>query len=298
MKNLIGSVAAITGAGSGIGRALAIKLANSGCHIAISDVDEIGLADTLKQVQRSGMNVTSQKLDVADRAAMYAWADQVVSDHGKVNMIFNNAGVALSDTVETMNFEDLEWLMDINFWGVVSGTKAFLPHIKKAGEGNVVNISSVFGMIAVPTQSAYNAAKFAVKGFTECLIQELNIEGSAVHAMCVHPGGIRTNIAGNGRIHDSGGALGIAGASAAERTAEFHKKTRTSPAQAADRIIAGVLKNKRRVLIGNDAWLIDKIQRLLPLGYQRILEMLAKRSLRSSHPVSAKITNEVRQSVR
>lgn len=278
MKNLNGGVAAITGAGSGIGQALAIRLAKAGCHLALSDIDEINLTDTLQKAQYPGVKITSQKLDVADRAAMYAWAGQVVADHGRVNIIINNAGVALSDAVESMSYDDFEWLMNINFWGVVSGTKAFLPHIKAAGEGNIVNISSVFGLVAVPSQSAYNAAKFAVRGFTECLIQELNIERSPVHATCVHPGGIRTNIAGSARMNDAVAGPAMAGASAAERTAEFHKQARTSPEQAADRIIEGVLKNKRRVLIGNDAWLIDKIQRLLPLGYQMILERVIRRA--------------------
>ena len=150
-----------------------------------------------------GVKVTSQHLDVADRAAVYAWADQVVADHGKVNLIFNNAGVALGATVEAMSYEDFEWLMDINFWGVVYGTKAFLPHLKASGEGHVVNLSSVFGLISVPSQSAYNAAKFAVRGFTDTLRMELEIEGAPVSCTTVHPGGIKTNIARNARMDPS-----------------------------------------------------------------------------------------------
>lgn len=279
MKNLNGAVAAITGAGSGIGRALAIRLAADGCHVALSDIDESGLSETAQQLEQFGVTVTSQKLDVADRAAMQAWAGHVVSDHGKVNIIINNAGVALSDAVESMQYDDFEWLMDINFWGVVYGTKAFLPYIKDTGDGNIVNISSVFGMVGVPGQAAYNSAKFAVRGFTECLIQELNILDAGVYATCVHPGGIKTNIAGSARVNENAVAPVMADASVAERTAEFHKLARTSPAQAADRIVEGILGNRRRVLIGKDAWLLDKLLRFLPVGYQWLLERQTRRAL-------------------
>ena len=160
MKQFEGRVAAITGAGSGIGRALAENLGAQGAHLALSDVNESGLADTVARCEGKGVRVTSQRVDVADRPAVEAWADSVVEDHDKVNLIVNNAGVALGATVESMSYEDFEWLMSINFWGVVYGTKAFLPHLKASGEGHVVNVSSVFGLVSIPTQSAYNAAKF------------------------------------------------------------------------------------------------------------------------------------------
>src|SRR4029079_17978802 len=197
MKSFEGRVAAITGAGSGIGRALAQELARRGAHLALCDIDEVGLAETVALCEGSGVKVTSQRVDVANRDAMYAWADQVVAHHGKVNLIFNNAGVALGATIEAMSFDDFEWLMGINFWGVVHGTKAFLPHLKAAGEGHIVNLSSVFGLISVPTQSAYNAAKFGVRGFTDALRIELDIERCGVSATTVHPGGVKTNIARN-----------------------------------------------------------------------------------------------------
>ena len=193
MRDFEGRVAAITGAGSGIGRALADALARRGAHLSLCDIDENGLAETVARCQtHGGVRIRSQRLDVADRAGMYEWADRVVADHGKVNLIVNNAGVALGATVEAMSYEDFEWLMNINFWGVVYGTKAFLPHLKESGEGHVVNLSSVFGLISVPSQSAYNAAKFAVRGFTDTLREELRPKGIRVIALL--PGATDTAI--------------------------------------------------------------------------------------------------------
>jgi short-subunit dehydrogenase len=265
MKNLQDKVAAITGAGSGIGRATAILMASKGCHLALSDVNEAGLAETVEQCRLHGVKVTSRRVDVASREQMYAWADEVVADHGLVNIIFNNAGVALGATVEDMQYDDFEWLMNINFWGVVYGTKAFLPHIKTAGEGAVVNVSSVFGLIAVPTQSAYNAAKFAVKGFTEALREELEIEGSPIGVTCVHPGGIKTNIARNARVTPTAGMVDE------KSTRDFEKAFSTTPEEAAEAVIGAIQKNKRRLLIGKDAMLIDIVQRTLPTAYQSLL---------------------------
>ncbi len=200
MKDFRGRVAAITGAGSGIGRALANALARQGAHLALSDIDDAGLAETVVQCEGLGVKITSEHVDVADRCAVYAWADCVVAEHGHVNLIINNAGVALGATVESMSYEDFEWLMNINFWGVVYGTKAFLPHLKLSGEGHIVNLSSVFGLISVPSQSAYNAAKFAVRGFSDTLRMELEIDGANLSVTTVHPGGIKTNIARNARV--------------------------------------------------------------------------------------------------
>lgn len=270
MKTLKDKVAAITGAGSGIGRATALHMASLGCHLALSDVNEPGLAETAETARQHGVKVTTRKVDVANREAMYAWADEVVRDHGLVNIIFNNAGVALGATVEDMDYKDFEWLMNINFWGVVYGTKAFLPHIKTAGEGQIVNVSSVFGLIAVPTQSAYNASKFAVKGFTEALREELEIEDSPIGVTCVHPGGIKTNIARNARLTETLGMVDK------KSLVDAEKAFITTAEQAAQSIVSAILKNSRRLLIGKDAIAIDLIQRMLPTQYQRLLVAGAK----------------------
>jgi butyryl-CoA dehydrogenase len=268
VKDFQGRVAAITGAGSGIGRALTQDLARRGAHLALSDIDEVGLAETVALCEGLSVKVTSHRVDVADRAAVYAWADQVVADHGKVNLIFNNAGVALGATIEAMSYDDFEWLMNINFWGVVHGTKAFLPHLKAAGEGHVVNLSSVFGLISVPAQSAYNAAKFGVRGFTDALRMELEMDKCGVSSTTVHPGGIKTNIARNARMDAS--IVALAGG-AEEARHEFDKIAMTSPAKAARQILAAVEHDRRRALIGPDAKVIDLISRLPARLYQRVL---------------------------
>jgi butyryl-CoA dehydrogenase len=274
MKSFSGKVAAITGAGSGIGRALAQDLARRGAHLALSDIDDVGLAETVALCEGHGVKVTSQRVDVADRDAVYAWADQVVADHGKVNLIFNNAGVALGAAIEAMSYEDFEWLMGINFWGVVHGTKAFLPHLKLAGEGHIVNMSSVFGLMSIPSQSAYNAAKFGVRGFTDALRIELDVARSGVSCTTVHPGGIKTNIARNARMDPSVASFG--GDTDRARN-DFDKVAMTSPEKAARQILAAVEKNRRRALIGPDAKVLDFISRLPAGVYQRVLVRGARR---------------------
>ena len=278
MKTLRDKVVAITGAGSGIGRATAILLAEGGSHLALSDIDEAGLEETVRACKSHGGRVTSTRVDVADRTAMFAWADATAAAHGSVNVIVNNAGVALGATIEQMTYEDLEWLMGINFWGVVHGTKAFLPHIKKTGDGHVVNLSSVFGLIAVPTQGAYNAAKFAVRGFTECLREEMEIEGSGIGVTCVHPGGIKTNIARSSRMRTDA-SWGVR--DAAHAGANFEKMARTTPEGAARDIVDAILHDRRRQLIGRDAIVIDWMQRLLPGAYQQLLVYGARRRRRA-----------------
>ena len=279
MKDFSGRVAAITGAGSGIGQALAVNLARRGAHLALCDIDEAGLADTVSRCEGYGIKITSRHVDVADRAAVEAWAERVVADHGKVNLIINNAGVALGATIESMSYEDFEWLMNINFWGVVYGTKAFLPHLKASGEGHVVNLSSVFGLISVPTQAAYNAAKFAVRGFTDTLRMELEIEGAPVSVTTVHPGGIKTNIARNARVNES--VTGISGDPEKAR-AEMERVFVTSPDKAARQILAAVQRGRRRALIGPDAKVIDFVSRLPAVLYQTLLARGARAMRRSS----------------
>lgn len=270
MKDFTDKIAAVTGAGSGIGRALAIDLAKRGCHLALSDIDEAGLAETVAACEGRGVKVTSKLVDVADRDAVEAWARDVVGEHGTVNLVFNNAGVALGASIEAMAYEDLEWLMNINFWGVVHGTKAFLPHLKASGDGHVVNVSSVFGLFSVPSQSAYNAAKFAVRGFTDALRMELEIEGAPVSCTTIHPGGIRTNIANSARMDESAAAFGDGGTSE-EMAAEFNKLLRTSPEKAARQILKAVERNRRRALIGPDAKVLDLVSRLPATVYQNAI---------------------------
>ena len=274
MENFSGRVAAITGAGSGIGRALARELARRGAHLALSDVDETGLAETVALCEGSGVKVTSQRVDVSDRAAVFAWADRVAEEHGKVNLVVNNAGVALAATIEEGSIEDIEWLMGINYWGVVYGTKAFLPHLKAAGEGHIVNLSSVFGLISVPAQSAYNSAKFAVRGFTDALRIELEAADIGVSCTTVHPGGVKTNIARHARIDP---ALQESAGTREEQAKRFERIAMTSPEKAARQILTAVSRNRRRVLVGPDAKVIDLVSRL-PAGlYQRALARAAAR---------------------
>ncbi len=275
MKDFSGKVAAVTGAASGIGRGLAVELAGRGAHLALSDIDEEGLAVTAEQARKKGVNVTTARLDVADRDAFTAWAEQVVAEHGHANLIFNNAGVAVGATVEGMSWEDFDWLMGINFNGVVNGTKAFLPHLRASGEGHVVNISSVFGLVGIPTQSAYNAAKFAVRGFTESLRIELDLTGGSVSCTTIHPGGIKTNIARNARMDDSVKDLGMKPDEAAKG---FERLFFTSPAKAAKVIIKAVEADKRRAMIGPDAHLFNLMAKLPPGVYQRMIAQGSRRA--------------------
>lgn len=274
MEDFEGRVAAITGAGSGIGRALAIELAKRGAHLALSDINAEGLAETVAECEVGRIKVTSQVLDVADRAAVEAWAAQVVEDHGKVNMIFNNAGVALGAKIESMSYEDFEWLMNINFWGVVYGTKAFLPYLKESGEGHIVNVSSVFGLFSVPTQSAYNAAKFAVRGFTDALRMELELDDCGVSCTTVHPGGIKTNIARNARVDSSVDIEEPGGPTIGD---QFDKIAVTSPKKAARQILAAVEHDRRRALIGPDAKVLDFVARLPAVVLQTLFVQIASK---------------------
>ncbi|EXR82144.1 short chain dehydrogenase family protein [Acinetobacter baumannii 541915] len=267
MKSFKNKVAAVTGAGSGIGQAIAIALAKQGCHLALSDISETGLAKTVELLAPYSVKVTTQKVDVAKRDEVANWAKAVVDEHGQVNLIFNNAGVAIGSTAEGVSYEDLEWLIGINFWGVVYGTKEFLPYLKQSGDGHIINISSMFGLTAQPTQSAYNASKFAVRGFTESLRQELDMQNAGVSATCVHPGGIRTNIAKAARMNNSVQSLGMDPLKSQDA---FDKLLRTSADDAAQQILEAVRKDRRRLLIGADAKAVDVIQRILPQGYQKI----------------------------
>jgi len=273
VKTFDGKVAAITGAASGIGKSLAIELAKRNCNVALSDVDVDGLANTVNEIKSLDANIkiSSALVNVADREAMHQWADNVVNDHGKVNLVFNNAGVALGGTVQDTEYADYKWIIDINMWGVLYGTKAFLPYIKQANEeGHIINVSSVFGLFSQPTQSGYNLSKFAVRGFTESLRQELDIENEKVSVTSIHPGGIKTNIARNARMSTSMEAL-TGSATSENMRNKFESLFMTTPEQAANTILKGVLKNKRRVLIGPDAVVLDLMQRSMPVTYQKLV---------------------------
>ncbi|AYF90507.1 SDR family NAD(P)-dependent oxidoreductase [Pseudomonas sp. JS3066] len=272
MQSLAGKVAVITGASSGIGRALANEFAALGCHLALADVDTDGLEATASTLRRDGLQLSTHNLDVSNREAVHAFADSVLTQHGQAHLVINNAGVAVSQTIAELRYDDFEWLMGINFWGVVHGTKAFLPHLLARGEGHIVNVSSIFGIVSMPTQGAYNASKFAVRGFTEALRQELC--GTAIKVSCVHPGGIRTNIARSARFYQ-----GIDGKTdATKAAARFDKLARTSAEQAAQSIIKGIRAGQPRILIGADARLLDQIQRLMPASYPRLLAKLLKKT--------------------
>jgi NAD(P)-dependent dehydrogenase (short-subunit alcohol dehydrogenase family) len=265
---LAGGVAVVTGAGSGIGRALAQQLAAAGSALAIADVDEKGLSETAASLATKQAALSTHVLDVSEEASVRGFAEDVARRHGRVTLLINNAGVALHGTFEELSLDDLRWLMGINFWGVVYGVTYFLPILKQQPRAHIVNLSSVFGMIAPPGQSAYSASKFAVRGFTEAVRHELG--GTSVSVSCVHPGGIHTPIAKRARLG--------AHASESKRQAAidyFEKVTPTSPEAAAARILKGVLKSEPRILIGKDARQIDIVQRLRPATYWK---MMAKRA--------------------
>jgi NADP-dependent 3-hydroxy acid dehydrogenase YdfG len=263
MEGFAGKVAAVTGAGSGIGQALALELARSGASVAISDVDTDGLAQTEEQLKAIGAPVRSDRLDVTEREAFQIYADQINEHFGKVNQIYNNAGIAFTGDVEITEFKDIERVMDVDFWGVVNGTKAFLPHLIASGDGHIVNVSSLFGLMSMPGQAAYNSAKFAVRGFTEALRQELVLNRDPVKVTSVHPGGIKTAIARNG--------LTAEGVDPEAQYKFFDKRlASTTPQRAAEIILEAVRKNKARVLVGQDAVVLDLIVRITGSGYQRL----------------------------
>ncbi len=273
MESLRDRVVVITGAGSGIGRALAQEVAYRGANVAISDVNEEGLAETKAMVEKTGVGVFAESFDVSVRAAFEQHAANVVEEFGTAHVIVNNAGVSLRVFVEDMTYEDFEWLMDINFWGVVYGTMTFLPILQQNDWGHIVNISSVFGIVGIPTQSAYNASKFAVRGFTESLTMELNMTDSPVGVTSVHPGGIKTNIVRGGRVRD------IPFEEKYDIKETFDKKMAITHAEDAGRQIADAIqKGKERLLIGPDARLIDIGQRLLPVAYKKIVQREAKKT--------------------
>ena len=264
MKPLKGEVAVVTGAASGIGRALAQRLAREGVALALADKDAAGLAETARMAASSGVTISQHVFDITDAARLARFPAEVLERHGRVSILINNAGAAILGTVEQLSLDDYEWLINVNFWGVVRSVKHFLPHLKKEPRAAIVNLSSIFGIIAPAGQSAYSASKFAVRGFTESLRHEL--EHKPILVMSVHPGGIRTPIARKARI-----GAGVDPAIAPLMAEAFDKLAPTSPDAAADRIVLGILRGETRVLIGADAKQLDWIQRHFPERYWRII---------------------------
>lgn len=267
------SVVVVTGAGSGIGRALAMRFAQEGiAGIAIADFNETGLNETFSTVKKNGAIVSEHLIDVSKLDQVQRFADEVVAEHGRATHLINNAGVALIGSFEQISLEDFEWLMSINFWGVVYGCKVFLPILQKEDSAHIINISSVFGLIAPADQTAYCATKFAVRGFTESLKHEL--EGTNVRVSCVHPGGIKTNIARSSRLGEN------APKEDKKQAAEFFDKVAmTTPETAADVIVRGIKAENQRILIGKDAYAMNYISRLFPKKYLKVLEKLAGQKL-------------------
>ena len=271
MADFAEKVAVVTGAGSGIGQALATELARRGARLAISDIDSDGLARTEESIRSLGVPVKADRLDVTEREALEAYADEINTHYGAVNQIYNIAGIAFMGDIEVTEFKDLERVMNIDFWGVVNGTKAFLPHLIASGDGHVVNMSSMYGLFAVHGQAAYNAAKFAVRGFTEALRQEMAVAGQPVKVTCVHPGYIKTPL-----VRNSTAATGL---DTNALDAIFTKVAITSPQRTAKIILNAVAKNKARVLPGADAKLFDFVVRLTGSGYMRLFVPMNKRLL-------------------
>lgn len=272
------SVVVITGAASGIGRALAVRFAQEQISgIAISDVDAEGLAETEKLINKSNLKITTHPVNVADENEMREFAEAVVKNHGRATHVINNAGVALGGSVEDVSFGDMRWLMDINFWGVVYGTKFFLPVLKREKSAHIVNFSSLFGLIAPPGQATYCASKFAVRGFTESLRHEL--EGTNITVSVVHPGGVKTNIANSARI---GANVKISEKEILERREKMNKNlSRTTPEQAAEIIVKEIKKRNPRILIGVDARLSSLIGRFAPRRYFSIVNFISGGRLKS-----------------
>ena len=261
---LTGRTAVVTGAAGGIGRAIAVSLAQRGCNLALADIDEVGLSGTAELVQGNGINVSRHRLDVADRVAVARFPDIIYDEHCGVDVLINNAGVAVGGTFEEVSDEDFEWLFEINFWGVVRMTRAFLPLLRASEDPCIVNLSSVYGLIAPPEQAAYAASKFAVRGFSEALRHEL--EGTGIGVSVVHPGGVATSIAEKARVP--------AGATEEEierRKKKYRKLLRLPPEIAGETIVRGIERRQSRILIGSDARVISLIARLLPVSYWKLL---------------------------
>lgn len=258
-------VALVTGAGSGIGRAIALSLARRGCHLALADINEAGLRETAEQAGRSGVRISTHRLDVASREAVRAFPDEVRAHHERVDLLVNNAGVAVGGTFEQVSEADFDWLFEINFHGVVRMTRAFLPLLHQSDEARIVNISSLFGLVSPAGQSAYSASKFAVRGFSNALRHEL--EGTGIGVTVVHPGGVATSIAKSARV-----PAGVPEEEVRRRRALTEKMLRMPPEKAGEIIVRGIEAGKARVLVGADAKIMSLLERLAPVAYWNLLK--------------------------
>ena len=271
---LEGRMAVITGAGGGIGRAIAVSLASRGCHLALADIDKAGMEETADLARVNGLRVSRHRVDVADRKAVAELPDVVAAEHSGVDghfcvdVLVNNAGVAVGGTFEQVSEEDFEWLFEINFWGMVRMTRAFLPLLRASDNARVVNLSSVYGLVAPPEQVAYAASKFAVRGFSEALRHEL--EGSGVGVTLVHPAGVNTSIAEKARV-----PAGVTEEEMARRRERYRKLLRMPPEVAAEKIVRGIESRQARVLVGSDAQIISLVARLFPVSYWKVLARMA-----------------------
>lgn len=270
LMRLSDRTAVVTGAASGIGRAVSVALAGRKCHVALADIDEAGLMKTAEMVSAQSVRVSCHRLDVADADAVAAFPNIVKAEHPGVDVLVNNAGVAVGGTFDVVSAENFEWLIGINFWGVVRMTRAFLPLLKASDDARLVNLSSVFGLIAPPGQTAYVSSKFAVRGFSESLRHEL--KGTTVGVTVVHPGGVATSIANKARIPTN-----VPAEEVARQRAAMNKTLRLPPEIAGETIVRGIEQRKVRVLVGNDAKLIALIERLMPVSYWRLFERLMNR---------------------
>lgn len=267
--DLKGRTALITGAGSGIGRAISCSLAQRGCHLALSDINEAGLTETATLVSGRGVRVTQHRLDVSDRAEIEAFPAMVKPVHGGIDIMVNNAGVAVGGAFEQVAEKDFEWLFEINFWGVVRMTRAFLPMLSKSSDARIVNLSSVFGLVSPPGQSAYSASKFAVRGFSQSLAREL--AETRIGVTVVHPGGVATRIATDARIPE-----GLPADEVAQHREKFQSLLKLSPEKAGDIIVRGIERRKSRVIVGNDAKVLALMERIAPVAHGRLLERMAR----------------------
>jgi NAD(P)-dependent dehydrogenase (short-subunit alcohol dehydrogenase family) len=295
MENFSNKVAVITGAGSGMGRYLAILLAKAGANIAACEINKTSLAETVAMLADYQVKVSSHILDVADKAAIETLPEQVIAEHGAVDLVFNNAGVTVDSAFEDLSENDWDWVFNINLQGVINSSRAFLPHLKQRPEAALINTSSIFGMIALERQSVYHTAKFAVRGFTECLAKEM--KGSNVQIHCVHPGHIGTNIVTNGRMNKSeesansmqrlvGKVMGLGNSQ--EELAAFFRNNGMHASRASQIILDGVRKNRSRIMVGADAKLMDLSQRLTPMHYEKLFPFftLPLTLLRNKKPIA------------